>query len=278
MLHDVFSVVVRLDPLPLVARIPVVLPPGLTPEQQAARQSRELAVTRWLADRDFPVVAPSGLVPAEPVRQHGFPMTFWELAEVTDDHSPYSGVEIDHSATLHAELAEYPAPLPFLAPFNQAIPLLLNALVPGGPLTADDVERAHREFEALRPVLSGREVFAERFPGVGVQPIQGDAPSHNVIRTVDGIRFSDFEDITLGPVEWDLAGLGPEAVAEYDVAARERDLRPTDPVVQQVMDAARSIQMVACVSLIPQLPLLADGLTPMIEAWRKSEPITRILH
>jgi hypothetical protein len=267
-LHDVFSVVVHLEPEPVVARIPVVLPPGLSPQVQAARQQREIDVVAWLAGQGVPVVPPSARVPRAPARRNGFSMTYWELADVADDHTPYAGVEVAQSARLHAALAGYPQELPFLGPFNIGLSSMLARLDGADILSQADVERARAEYDALLPVLSDRGAFERAFPGVGVQPIQGDAPSHNVIRTTSGIRFSDFEDVTCGPVEWDLAGLGPEATAEYDAAARRLGLRVTDPEVQKVMDAARTLQMIGCVALIPELPVLADGLGPLIEAWR----------
>ena len=119
-------------------------------------------------------------------------------------------------------------------------------------------------------MLSDPAAFAARHPGVSVQAVQGDGPSHNVIRTTSGIRFSDFEDVSLGPVEWDLAMLGPEAVAEYDEAAVRLGLRPTDLAVQRLMDTARALQFISCATLVPQLPILADGLASVIEEWRRS--------
>jgi hypothetical protein len=271
-LHDVFSVVVHLEPEPVVARIPVVLTAGTAPEQQAARQQRELDVVAWLDQQGVPVVPPSPRVPRAPVRWDGFPMTFWELADVAEDHEPYRGVDISWSAELHARLAGYPDPLPFLAPFNHGLPEMLTALDDVDILAPGEIDRARAEYEALRSALSDRAAFEAAFPGVGVQPIQGDGPSHNVIRTKSGIRFSDFEDVTCGPVEWDLAMMEPEATAEYDIAARERGLRVTDPEVQRVMDSARRLQFVGCLTLIPQLPVLADGLAEMLEEWRATPP------
>jgi hypothetical protein len=271
-LHDVFSVVVHLEPEPVVARIPVVLTAGTAPEQQAARQQRELDVVAWLDQQGVPVVPPSPRVPRAPVRRDGFPMTFWELADVAEDHEPYRGVDISWSAELHARLAGYPDPLPFLAPFNHGLPEMLTALDDVDILAPGEIDRARAEYEALRSALSDRAAFEAAFPGVGVQPIQGDGPSHNVIRTKSGIRFSDFEDVTCGPVEWDLAMMEPEATAEYDIAARERGLRVTDPEVQRVMDSARRLQFVGCLTLIPQLPVLADGLAEMLEEWRATPP------
>ncbi|AQA06386.1 phosphotransferase [Mycobacterium sp. MS1601] len=267
-LHDVFSVVVHLRPEPVVARIQVVTPPGLAPEDRAARQQRELDVVAWLADHDVAVVGPSPLVPMHPAVQDGFAMTFWELADVSADHQPYAGVDVGLTAPLYAALARYPASLPFLAPFNSGLPQLLSALTESELLSWADIDRARAEFEALSTTLGDQQAFARAFPGVTVQPLHGDGPSHNVIRTVSGIKFSDFEDVCLGPVEWDLAHLGPAANDEYDTAARELGLRVTDPTVQQMMDAARTLQFVGCAALIPELPILAEGLAPAIAAWR----------
>lgn len=276
-LHDVFSVVVHLEPTPVVARIPVVLPPAYAPQLQQARQQRELDVAAWLDAQGVPVVPPSPLVPRLPVRHAGFPMTFWELADIAADHEPYSGVAIAKSAELHAGLAGYRAPLPFLAPFNEAAPEMFAALTESELLGSADIDRARAEYATLRPVLADPAAFAARYPGVGVQAVQGDGPSHNVIRTTTGIKFSDFEDVSLGPVEWDLAMLGPEAVAEYDEAAIRLGLRPTDPRVQQLMDVARMLQFISCVTLVPQLPILAEGLASVIEQWRREPPIYETL-
>lgn len=273
-LHDVFSVVVHLAPHPVVARIPVVLTGDLDPDRQAARQQRELDVVAWLHGEGVAVVPPSDLVPRAPVRRDGFPMTFWQLAEVADDHEPYRGVDISWSARLHAALAGYPGELPFLAPFNQGLPAMLAELGRVDMASAADVERARAEYGALRKVLADEAAFTAAFPGVRVQPVQGDAPSHNVIRTTTGIRFSDFEDVTRGPVEWDLALIGAEATAAYDDAAVRHGLRRTDPEVQRLMDAARRLQLVGCLTLIPQLPLLADGLASVLEDWRATAPLS----
>jgi hypothetical protein len=76
-LHDAFSVVVQLAPAPVVARVPVVLPPGLRGRRLAVRQQRELDAVAWLAARGVPVVPPSPLVPLLPVARDGCSMTFW---------------------------------------------------------------------------------------------------------------------------------------------------------------------------------------------------------
>ncbi|XTP34457.1 phosphotransferase [Mycobacterium sp. TJFP1] len=269
-LHDVFSVVVHLRPEPVVARIPVVLTGSTQPDRQTARQQRELDVVAWLDTQGVPVVRPSPLVPRVPVRRDGFSMTFWELADVANDHQPYQGVEMSYSAELHQALAGYPGKLPFLAPFNDGLPDLLARLQTVDVLTPTEIDRARSDFDKLQQLLADRAAFESAFPGIPVQPLQGDGPSHNVIRTTSGIRFADFEDVTSGPVEWDLALLGPDAVAEYDHAAHERGLRRTDPAVRRLMDHARRLQFVGCLTLVPQLPVLADGLAEVLADWRST--------
>lgn len=270
-LHDAFSVIVRLAPAPVVVRVPVALPVDLDLEAQAARQRREIAVVRWLQERGAPVVGPSPLVPQEPLQRDGFSMTFWELVEVDAGATPDYVAEARYAAELHAALRGCSAPLPFLGPLRHTVPGCL-AVLERNPewIAAADLERARAEWARLAPVLSSEEAFRSAFPGVGVQVIHGDAPAYNLIRTPSGVLFADFEDVTLGPVEWDLAGFGPEAAAHYDAAAGRIGVRPLDPEVLRVMDAARSLQGVASLALTPQLPSLPEWLGPWLEQWRSS--------
>lgn len=269
-LHNAFSLVVQLSPEPVVARVPLVLPPGTTPAQVMTRQQRELDVADWLRRENVPAVRPSPLVPLEPVREDDVSITFWELADLADDHEPYAAADPALSAALHAALMAYPGELPFLAPFNEGLPLLLESLEGSPHLRDEDLDRVFAEWQTLRPVLASRQAFAERFPEAEVQPIQGDAPAYNMIRCRDGLLFGDFEDVCLGPVEWDLAGTGPEAVAAYNAAAGPLGMRTSDPELQRVMDAARSLQMVGALALVPQLPMLAEGLQSPLRVWRET--------
>lgn len=270
-LHDVFSVVVHLAPVPVVARVPMVLPPDLRGARLAARQQRELDVVAWLAGRGTPVVAPSPLVPLAPVERDGFSMTFWEMADVADGHVPYGSVDSALVVDLHKALRDYAAAneLPFLAPVNHTVPALLDSLATTPELIeAADLDRARREWEILGPVLGSRTAFKERFPGVPIQAVHGDAPSYNVILTRSGPRFADFEDVNLAPIEWDLAAAAPADIDNYTREAARRGLPTIDANVLQVMTAARMLQMVASLALVPQLPLLAEGLRQAVEAWR----------
>lgn len=277
-LYDVFSVIVHLAPAPVVARVPTVLPPSYSsaPETQMAQQRSELAVTGWLADRGYPVVPPSPLVPREPVRRDGFSMTFWQLiTEVPSE--PDMSRRVGQTARLHAALREYDGDLDFWAPFGTYIPDGLAA-VERMPelLPASDLERAQREWDVIAPVLTSQDAFEQTFPGVDVQPVHGDAPYYNMISTPDGDLWSDFELVTLGAIESDLAMVGPDGIAAYDTAAAELGLRPVDDRVRRVTEAAGRLAVVAVLAMVPELPMLADGLAPTLDEWRATPPITEI--
>ncbi|GAB3736836.1 aminoglycoside phosphotransferase family protein [Amycolatopsis oliviviridis] len=270
-LYDVFSVIVRLAPSPVVVRVPTVLPRTTTPEAQLTDQRRELAVAAWLGEKGLPVVKPSPLVPAEPVRRDGFSMTFWELVEFVEDANLAVGYTAKLVAKLHAALRDYPGELAFLNGLDPFIPDGL-AQLEGRPDLLDpaDLDRARREWETLRPLLESEEAFAKAFPGVTVQPIHGDSPGYNLIVTTEGDLYSDFELVKRGPIESDLAFNGPEGIEAYNAAAEELGLREVDETVLKTIEAAGRLQMVACLSMAPELPMLVEGMKPMIDLWRAS--------
>ena len=270
-LHDVFSVVVQLPPSPVVARVPAILPREHSIASQQQRQARELAVVSWLAEQGVPVVRPSPLVPAKPVQQDGFSITFWELVDVKAQTEADMLPNTKLVPQLHAALRKYPGELPFLSPVAMTVPSCLRYIAQHPELLpAEDLHRAQHEWEVLEPILTSQRAFEAAFPDATLQPIHGDAPFYNVIHTSDGVRYADFEDVTLGPPEWDIAGAGPEYTAAYAEAAGAAGVRPLQEDVLQVMAAARNLQLVACMALVPELPLLGTGLTPLLDAWRNS--------
>lgn len=269
-LHDVFSVVVHLAPSPVVVRVPTVLPPYADLATQAARQQVELDVVGWLAGRGVPVIPPSPLVPREPVRRDGFSMTFWQFIELDESSEPDYAHNSRLTAGLHAELRGYPGELPFLSAAEPQFTTDGLAALAERPDLIDpaDLDRARREWEILEPVVSSRTEFEATFPGVGLQPIHGDSPAVNIVATPGGELYADFELATLGPVEWDLAVLGPECEAAYNSAAQERGLRQLDERVLRFVNAVGMSRTVACLALAPQLPMLVEAVKPAVEHWR----------
>ncbi|MGB3442620.1 MAG: aminoglycoside phosphotransferase family protein [Actinophytocola sp.] len=268
--YDVFSVVVDLAPSPVVARVPVVTPRGLT---SSGFQRTELAVSRWMASRGEPTVVPSGLVPAEPVVRDGFAMTFWEKVDgiVPSDHDVVK--RMPAVARLHSILAEYPAETGFFPGMQGYLDLAFDDLDGREDLLpAADLTRARAEWAVLSPAIESPSAFDRMFPGVTVQVVHGDAPYYNLIETADSLLYSDYEHVGVAPVEWDLAHTGEEAIAAYDAAAVGLGLRTVDIGVLRAMERLRDLQMIACLAMAPQLPLLVDGLSSMLETWRATKP------
>lgn len=208
--YDVFSVIVELAPSPVVVRVPTVLPSALVQDEQRAQQVREVAVAAWLAGTGHPAVTPAEQVPKQPVEHDGFSMTFWTLVDVVPAPDPTPQETGRQIAALHAALAPCPVELRFMVPLDATVPAMLDELrARPDLLDAADRDRARRQWDALAPVLTSREAFTARFPGAAVQPVHGDSPAYNVLHTPDGPLDSDFEHVTVGPVEWDLAFGGP---------------------------------------------------------------------
>ncbi len=269
-LHDLFSVVVHLVPSPVAVRVPTVLPSSADPGRQTAQQRVELDVASWLAEQGVPVVPPSPLVPREPVRRDGFSMTFWQFVDEDKSAEPDYVHNSGLVADLHAALRTYPGELPFLSAAEPQFTTEGLAALRARPdlIAPAELDRAQREWDVLEPVIRSRAAFEAAFPGVGLQPIHGDAPPVNILPTVNGKLFSDFELATLGPVEWDLAGLWPECEAAYDAAAQRRGLRRLDERVLRFVNAVGMSRTVACLALAPQLPMLVEALKPSLERWR----------
>ncbi|GAA1586207.1 MULTISPECIES: aminoglycoside phosphotransferase family protein [Kribbella] len=257
-LYEAFSTVVHLKPSPVVARVPMNLPSSLQePKPAVRRQQREIDAMTWLAEQGVPVVQPAHPVPVE---QDGLCMTFWKYVDVDQAVEPdYLGATA-RVADLHTRLASYPGELPWMTPLRLIGPGLTTAEPVPGLLEQEDLERARAEWKVLEPILTSRSGFEAAFPSVAVQPIHGDAPSWNLINTVDGPLWADFEDVCIGPREWDLAGFGPDLCRAYGASL--------DPEVQQLMDLARVLQVIVCTPLVPQFPDLADGIRMFTAQWR----------
>jgi hypothetical protein len=269
-IYDVFSVVVHLAPAPVVVRVPTVLPRTWSHEVQDAQQRHELAVTGWLAEQGFPVVPPSPLVPAEPVRRDGFSMTFWQRVDVlADDPLDADAGRPALAAELHAALRGYPHELPWLIPLDDSVPDGFARLADRPDLLDPaDLDRARREWALLSRVLGSPDAFAAEFPGFAPQPVHGDAPTYNMLATPEGVLCADFEHVTLGLPEWDMVGIDAGDRAVYEAVAD----RPLDDRLLAVLGAARGLQLVACLALADELPVLVEGLRPWLASWRESPP------
>ncbi|WP_434445689.1 phosphotransferase [Lentzea sp. E54] len=275
-LYELFSVVVHLAPAPVVARIPTVLPHTTTLDSLAKRQQQELDVAQWLHDQGTPVIPPSPLVPREPVQKDGFSITFWPFADEDKSSEPDYVKNSELTADLHKALKDYPGELEFLSSAEPRFVREGLQRLEGQDIVAPaDLQRAQAEWEVLEPLVSDADEFRGRFPGVDLQPIHGDSPPANIFASTTGPLFSDFELITYGPVEWDLAGLGPELEAAYDRGARKNGLRELDREVLRFVNAVGAIRVIAYLSCADQLPAMVEFMQPFINQWRDTDVYAR---
>lgn len=218
------NVIVHLRPSPIVARVmcgTVVLHPD-----PHAWLTREIDVGTFLAERMTSVVAPTKEIDPGPYVSGNRWMSFWEHVEVCK--TPLEALEIGRALrALHDALAEYRGPLPPRSAVLDEIDWLLNAL------SGDD---GVPELSAERDRLA--QVILEHEHATDQQPLHGDASLSNLLATSSGPRWNDFEDVCVGTVEWDVAGVLSDARAahgdafsaevlaayggEYDQAALER--------------------------------------------------------
>ncbi|GAA1876003.1 hypothetical protein GCM10009836_66630 [Pseudonocardia ailaonensis] len=174
--------------------------------------ARELAVATRVARRGGPVVAP--LAEAGPHRAGGYVLTLWEYVEILPDR-PDPETAGRALARLHAAAAGVPG-LPWLAAADRQTAEALER-VPGAPAWLRE------EHAAVLAELRGSEPVV----------LHGDAHAGNLLLTPRGPLWTDLEETSLGPPEWDLATLagsrfGPDRTGRNPAPDRDPPGPPAD--------------------------------------------------
>jgi hypothetical protein len=183
------NVMVHLRPSAVVARV-MTGTAGLHGDVETWLAG-EVAVGEFLGERSL-AVAPADALPPGPHEHDGLWMTFWEFVEHDDVGSRPSARELGQSLrALHDALAGFRGDLPPLRDVRDWL----------DGLTTD--EALLSRLRALTPT-----VFQSSLPA---QAIHGDACRGNLLRTGAGLLWNDLEDVCIGPVQWDVAGLVAEA-------------------------------------------------------------------
>jgi Phosphotransferase enzyme family len=189
-------VCVLLPDLSLVARI------FAATAENVAVGTRELHVTRNLLEQGAPVVGPSEMMPSKPFVEDGLAVTLWPYiahAEADDDDDAALGAAAQALRRVHDALADYPGELPLYSERIEQCAALLRDPTALPALAAEDRIFLMRAYERLRGALASLPVRLSR--------IHGDAHMGNVFITPTGPLWTDFEAISLGPREWDAAGV-----------------------------------------------------------------------
>ncbi|GAA5045474.1 aminoglycoside phosphotransferase family protein [Thermocatellispora tengchongensis] len=154
---------------------------------------KEVAVSRWLAEIDFPAIRALRIEQPCIIADHA--VTFWESLTDVEDYGTPADV-----AELLVKLHELDAPagalgLKPLDPFSR-VERRINS---NGWFTPEDDEYLRSRLVKLREAYSGLSFSLSS----GV--IHGDASVGNVIRDREGHpKLIDLDGVAIGPREWDL--------------------------------------------------------------------------
>lgn len=235
-LRDASNVLVRLDPLPVVARVAGLMA-GL---RDAAGDwlARDVAVLAHLDGRDATRPCPPPLPPG-PHHHDGLVLTFAAL-EQPDPQAVLDPDEVGRSLRrLHANLRDLPARLPELGLLAEGRGWL-GGLTPACGLAAPELGRLAELYDEVSAAIDDAAAPS--------RPLHGDAHAANVMATPRGLLWTDFEDTASGPPLWDLAclvarsralGAGERGYrAEWaDTAVRAYGADPRDPLLTLLVTA-----------------------------------------
>ena len=170
------------------------------------RLGLELAVARHLVGQRAPVVAPSPELPQVVHHLAGFDLTFWayQSHQHTEAEPGSLGVSL---FALHDALATFPDPLPC---YNDELDQVSRILT--------DTRCSPALRDADRSVLlAGLDRFRAELGSCewDSRALHGSPHDSNVLVVEGAPLFIDFETACRGPVEWDLAHVGPKAATAY---------------------------------------------------------------
>ncbi len=209
--RDLSNVLVHLRPAPVIARV-ATMTASVREGGAASWLRREVEVAAHLVATGAPAVRPSDELPPGLHAHDGWFLTFWRL-EDHDPNRPLNGEELGRSLReLHEALADYDGELPTLDSVLEEVGALLDSLAASGALGSSDLRLLRGALDRLSATLTN--------PALPVRPLHGDAHVGNVLRTPEGVIWTDLEDACVGPIEWDLACL----VADSRVFGTDGDL------------------------------------------------------
>lgn len=204
-LHDSNRLALRLLPCEVLARVAHV--------EGRSGAEFEVEVARRLAETDSPVASlDPRVVPRVSVRD-GFVVTLWTYYEPVSQRDVAPAAYAQALERLHAGMRQ----ANFVAPhFTDRVTDALSLV--GDRAQTPDLREADRELldDTLR---TSRWAIGQR--DAAEQLLHGEPHPGNVLRTKNGLLFTDLETCCRGPVEFDLAHVPAEVSAHYPGADRD---------------------------------------------------------
>jgi hypothetical protein len=223
---DGSNLLVHLKPAPLLARVATTT--GLIRRPVAVWLARDVSVAQYLSVQGAPVVPPSDELPPGPHHEDGYAITFWKYVDA-DRSAPAAMEAAPLLRELHEALRNYQpevhGELPFMGVVLEELPRWLKFLEVRHALSGSDLIALREAHWRIAELIRARAGEA--------QALHGDAHRSNLLRTGQGMLWTDFEDACTGPPAWDLACLsrtapeGGEAIVRaYNGGLRWSDLAP----------------------------------------------------
>ncbi len=195
-LHDSNRLAVRLLPCDVLARVAPTA-------HQAAQFEVELA--QRLAEADNPVGALEPRVEPRVYERDGFVVTLWTYYIPVTPREVSPADYANALERLHAGMRRLDVRTPhFTDRVDEALRLAESSYL------TPELAGADREL-LIGTLRSRRQAIGDR--GAAEQVLHGEPHPGNVLSTMTGLLFIDFETCCRGPVEFDLAHV-PEAVSE----------------------------------------------------------------
>jgi hypothetical protein len=201
LIQETNNTVVWLRPHPVIAKVAVRT-------RSFTDLLREHEVATALVAHDAPIASPLAGVGPLWDDQSGFPVTLWNRL-VADGEQDVGGETVGRSLRrLHEAFDQT----------DLVLPSLMDELIETRTLLMGDdpipaLDRADRNLlcSAMTDLMEDLTLrsFDER-------RLHGEPHDGNYVVTSSGLRWIDFEDACVGPLEWDLAFLPDDGVAVFD--------------------------------------------------------------
>lgn len=196
---DRSNLVLKLAPHPIVARVAMATSLARVGMEWL---KREVEISRYLTSRGCKVTSPTTTLPAGPFERGGLVVSFWN-EERLEEGPPEPRAAGAALAEAHKALAGYEhSALPAWGTVDEARQVFARARF----FTSEERAQMGRAWDVV-----DRIVDSARSRTASFQAVHGDAHVGNVLATVRGPMWTDWEDAFLGPVEWDIACLRSKA-------------------------------------------------------------------
>jgi Ser/Thr protein kinase RdoA (MazF antagonist) len=197
-LHVSNRIAMRLLPADVLARVAL-------PTHEAAAFEVGLAVR--LATTESPVAPLDPRVAARVYERDGFTITLWTYYEPQTVRELSPADYADALARLHVGLQHVHVTTPHFTDRVREAQLLAGSRDRTPELDDADRDVLVNTFRRVMPVIAGR--------GAAEQLLHGEPHPGNVLNTMNGPLFIDFETACRGPVEFDLAHVPREVSERY---------------------------------------------------------------